>query len=135
VKGCATPCELRTTPCPTGTECHEKDGTCVDVGCAKVDCPGGFVCKKGSCVPEPTDGCVLCDTGPSDGGHLDAASDASFADTRVDAPGDNGDNQDNGGCGCTTPGGGGATAGAFFAALALTGLVAARRRRRSPHHD
>jgi MYXO-CTERM domain-containing protein len=135
VKGCATPCELRSTPCPTGTVCHESDGTCVDLGCAKVDCPGGFVCKKGSCVPAPTDGCVLCDTGPTDGGRGDGALDASFEDGGADVLADNSSNQDNGGCGCATPGGGGATAGAFFAALALTGLVAARRRRRASHHD
>jgi len=130
VKGCATPCDLRTTPCPTGTVCHLSDGTCVEPGCERVDCPSGFVCKAGTCTPqEPDGGCLLCDTGTSDTGRGDAIADVSLGDTGPDAFGDNPDNTQQGGCGCSTPGGGAAT-GAFAGTLALFAAIAARRRRR-----
>ena len=50
-RGCPDPCEG--VECPEGFVC--KDGKCIPIDdpCADVNCPEGFVCVNGECVPEP----------------------------------------------------------------------------------
>jgi MYXO-CTERM domain-containing protein len=106
--------------------CHESDGTCVDPSCKNVDCAPPFVCKGGACVPPSSDGgCVLCETGPGGDSGLPIEDGSIDSGGLADAS-----NDQNGGCGCATPGGDASGVGAFFAALAMAGAIAARRRRR-----
>ncbi len=126
VKGCADKCDLLATPCASDRVC--RNGVCVDLLCANVDCDPPFECREGVCVEADTG--VTFDGGVADGGVTDDAT--VEADGSVPPPGGwpKSPDKEGAGCRCSTPGGSSASLLVACAGLGLAVAAFARRRRR-----